>query len=302
VRSVPAKGVHCDYCHKISDLGTGTIGLSHGRDIYQLLRPSEGQLFFGPLDDVDRGEDAYSAFYRDSRYCAGCHEGVVFGVHVYSTYSEWRDSPARQRGEHCQDCHMKPTGKMTNIAPGKGGIERDQWTLGNHRFFAGSREEMLRQCLKVAVSLRLEYDGVHAEVRLRAEGVGHRVPTGFIDRHLLLVIEPVDGMGRPVEALAGPRLPGPAGSELAGRPGVLFAKLLKSPEGTSPAPFWRADTDPKDTRLRPGQAERFQFRFAAATAQVRVRILYRRFWEEVARTKGWPDSDVLVFEQTFPVN
>jgi len=26
------------------------------------------------------------------------------------------DSPARQRGQQCQDCHMKPTGQMTNIA------------------------------------------------------------------------------------------------------------------------------------------------------------------------------------------
>ena len=43
---------------------------------------------------------------------ASGHEGVVFGVHVYSTYSEWLDSPARKQGRHCQDCHMKPTGTM----------------------------------------------------------------------------------------------------------------------------------------------------------------------------------------------
>src|SRR5207249_5009167 len=125
VRGVDAHGVHCDYCHKVSGDGGGRIGYTHGRYKLELKRPSEGQLFFGPLDDVDRGEDAYSGFYRESRYCAACHEGVVFGVHVYSTYSEWLDSPARRQGRHCQDCHMRPTGTMTNIAPGKGGIERD---------------------------------------------------------------------------------------------------------------------------------------------------------------------------------
>src|SRR5207244_3382643 len=154
----------------------------------RLLRPREGQLFFGPLDDVDRGEDAYSPLYRDSRYCASCHEGVVFGVHVYSTYSEWQDSPARRQGLHCQSCHMAPTGRLTNLAPGHGGIDRDPRTLGNHRFFRGSQAQMLRACVRVATSLRRERGEVRAEVCVRAEGVGHRVPTGFIDRHLLLVV------------------------------------------------------------------------------------------------------------------
>src|SRR5262249_50050791 len=125
VNGVAALGVHCDYCHKIAGPEKGELGLTHGRYQLRLLRPKEGQLFFAPLKDVDRGEDAYSPFYRSSRYCAACHEGVVFGVHVYSTYSEWRQSPAAILGQQCQDCHMKPTGQMTNIAPGKGGIERN---------------------------------------------------------------------------------------------------------------------------------------------------------------------------------
>ena len=106
---VAAHGVHCDYCHKISGVGDGTIGLTHGRFNLDLLRPKEGQLFFGPLDDVDRGEDAFSPLYKDSKYCASCHEGIVFGVHVYSTYSEWLASTARRDGKQCQHCHMAPT-------------------------------------------------------------------------------------------------------------------------------------------------------------------------------------------------
>ncbi len=84
-RAVAARGVHCDYCHKVQDVAGGKIGLTHGRFNLKLLRPAEGQLFFGPLDDVDRGEDTFSPLYRDSRYCASCHEGVVFGVPVYTT-------------------------------------------------------------------------------------------------------------------------------------------------------------------------------------------------------------------------
>lgn len=300
VQDVAAAGVHCDFCHKVAGDGEGTLGLTHGRYKLNLLRPSEGQLFFGPLDDVDRGEDAYSAFYKDSRYCAACHEGVVFGVHVYSTYSEWLDSPARRDGLHCQDCHMKPTGRMSNIAPGKGGIERDPWTLGNHRFFSGSREDMLRKCLKVSATITRQGSRARVLVTVHVEGAGHRVPTGFIDRHLILSVEGLGRKGKPVAVLAGPVLPAAAGPELAGQPGRLYAKLLHDDKGNSPVPFWRVAAEAIDTRLRPGRTERTVFDFAPELARLRVRLLYRRFWQEVARTKGWPDRDVVVVERILP--
>jgi hypothetical protein len=301
VRGVAARGVHCDYCHKVRDAGPGQPGLTHGRFGLRLQRPAEGQLFFGPLDDVDRGEDAYAPIYRDSRYCASCHEGIVFGVPVYTTYSEWLESPARRDGRHCQDCHMKPTGRLTNLAPGKGGIERDPSTLGNHRFFDGSQADMLRRCVRVAGEVRpgADADSVRATVSVRVEGVGHRVPTGFIDRHLLLVVEGFGADGKPVEARSGPTLPSLAGEELTGKSGRLFGRVLKDFDGRSPAPFWRADSDPEDTRLVPGQVSESVFTFPPTLQRVRVRILYRRFWQEVARSKGWPDQDLVVFDGAF---
>ncbi len=299
LRGTALKGVHCDYCHKISGLGSGTIGLTHGRFNLRLLRPKpgEGQVFFGPLDDVDRGEESYSPFFRDSKYCASCHEGIVFGVHVYSTYSEWEQSPAARTGQQCQDCHMKPTGQMTNIAPGRGGIERDPKTLANHRFFDGSQADMLRRCVKVSVEVCRQEGQVRAEVRVLAEGVGHRVLTGFIDRHLLLIVEGRGEDGQEVDSEAGPRLPAAAGREGAGRPGRLFAKLLQDAEGHSPTPFWKAATKPVDTRLSPDQADISLYTYPASTHQIQVRVIYRRFWDEVARQKKWPDQDLLVFEQ-----
>ncbi len=185
-KGVVAEGVHCDYCHKIQGVGDGNLGVTHGRFNLTLLRPRDGQLFFGPLDDVDRGEDSFAPLYRESLYCASCHEGTVFGVRVYTTYSEWLASPAGAAGKQCQTCHMAPTGRMTNIAPGHGGVERDPKTLDNHRFFAGSQEEMLRSAVTLSGALRRDGRSVRAEVEVRADGAGHRVPTGFIDRHLVL--------------------------------------------------------------------------------------------------------------------
>ncbi len=111
VDGVPGLGVHCDFCHKVADVTTQRVGYNHGRFAMRLIRPADGRrLFFGPLDDVDRGEDVSAPLYRESRYCASCHEGVLFGTHAYSTYSEWLASDYAERGVHCQQCHMAPTG------------------------------------------------------------------------------------------------------------------------------------------------------------------------------------------------
>lgn len=296
-KGTAAQGVHCDYCHKVQDVIETNVGLTHGRFAQRLLRPASGQLFFGPLDDVDRGEDAYSPLQKDSRLCAACHEGIVFGVHVYSTYSEWLASPARAEGKQCQDCHMAPTGRMTNVAPGAGGIERDPHTLASHDLLPSGKEAMLRRSLNVTVETRPSADGWQVAVQVVARNVGHRVPTGFIDRHLLLVMDAEDETGREVPLRSGPVLPAAAGS-LAGRPGRLFAKLLTDLEGAGPIPFWRPAAEPTDTRLVPEQPVRSEYDLPAAARRVRVRLIYRPFWETVAREKDWPADELTIYDRT----
>ena len=136
---------------KSSEATTAKLGTRFGSDGYGFLRPVGGQqLFFGPLDDAVReGEQfGYLPLYRQSSYCASCHEGVIYGVHVYGTYSEWLASPARRDGKQCQACHMQPTGMLTNIAPGaKEASSRDPSTLASHFLLPGITAEMLRRCL-----------------------------------------------------------------------------------------------------------------------------------------------------------
>ena len=297
-----SQGVHCDFCHKVAEVDNDRIGLTHGRYGLKLLRPPEGQLFFGPLDDVDRHEDSFAQIYKESRYCASCHEGTVFGVPVYSTYSEWLASPAHREGKQCQTCHMAPTGTLSNLAPGKGGIHRDPYTLANHRFFAGSQADMLRQAVKVSAHLAVDGKEVCAEIEVRADGVGHRLPTGFVDRNLVLVVEGFDSKGQRVAPGRGPLLSPLAGPMLSGQAGRLYAKELKDFDGHSPVPFWRADPDAIDTRLVPGQADRIEVAFPPQVEQVTIRLLYRRFWPEVARVKGWPDNEITVLQQVITVS
>ncbi len=297
IGGVAAHGVHCDFCHKVAGPAGGEVGFTHGRYGLRLSRPSEGQRFFGPLDDVDRGEDVHSPFMRDSRFCASCHEGVVFGVHVYTTYSEWQLSPAGRAGQSCQSCHMKPTGQMTNIAPGKGGIKRDATTLGNHDFWDGSRAAMLRRSLDLRVETKRGVD-IEVTIRLTAKGAGHRVPTGFIDRQLILSVEALDSQGRVVEALAGPRLPPSVGHTLDGTIGRLYARQLRDEDGRTPAPFWRSLPKPIDTRLRPEVPDVLSVRLPDTAARIRIRVRHRRFWEEVRLEKGWELDDQVVIDRT----
>jgi hypothetical protein len=261
-----------------------------------LLRPAAGDtLTFGPLDDAVRsGESfAHAPFYKESRYCASCHEGVVFGVHAYGTYSEWLESPAKKRGTQCQECHMPPTGTLTNIAPGKGGIERNPKTLAAHHT-PGGTPALLRRSLSLQARTSA---GGRLDVEVKADAVGHRVPTGFVDRHLILLVEATDADGKRVKLAEGPTLPKSAGNWSAW-PGVLYAKQLIGADDRAPTPFWLPVLRSVDTRLLPEQADRRAFVFHDDVATVRVQLWYRRFWHEVAHARGWHDNDVLVTEKT----
>jgi hypothetical protein len=293
-QGVAKSGVHCDYCHKVADAPLGKLGTRFGRDGLELLRPAKGDtLTFGPLDDaVRRGESfAFAPVYKESRYCASCHEGIVFGVHAYGTYSEWLESPAKAQGKQCQDCHMAPTGKMTNIAPGKGGIERNPKTLSSHHTPGGTLE-MLRQALKMQARTGA---GRKLDVEVTAERVGHRVPTGFVDRQLVLVVEAVDANGKRADFVEGLRLPKSAG-KWSGMGGALYAKQLIGEKERTPTPFWLPVLKAEDTRLMPEQTDLRAFVFAAAAERVTVQLWYRRFWQEVADARAWTDNDMLVHE------
>ncbi|MDA0658252.1 MAG: multiheme c-type cytochrome [Planctomycetota bacterium] len=288
------QGVHCDFCHKIQCLQDGEIGLMHGRYAVQLLQPETGQVFFGPLDDVDRGDEVYSPLQSNSELCAICHEGVLFGVHVYRTYSEWLKSPARDRQQHCQDCHMQPTGLMTNMAPGMGGMDRDPHTLASHELRRGGRDERLRKTLEMTVSSQREQNAWRVDVSLLPRNVGHRLPTGYIDRQIVLDLLAYDEKGAVAPLIGGTKLSDVVGPPLSGRAGHLFARVLTDDENSSPAPFWRHTVMEVDQSLLPEQKWQATYRFPLTADHVQVTLSYRRFWKSVAVDKDWPDDTIVV--------
>ena len=324
-------GVHCDYCHKIQRVELQPPGLSHGRLAVHLLRPAPrrpsgaansethgqdlrlasnarptdarhpldqttatGQLFFGPLDDVDRGEDSYSPIYSTSEYCATCHEGVLFGVPVYTTYSEWQTSQAAAAGKTCQACHMRPDGMMTNVAPGFGGIERAPDQLASHQLLPGGRPSMLKNCIDVQSRLVMTDSGPQVQVTVQTHDVGHQVPTGFVDRHLILLVEAFDANQQPIAPNLGEQLPAAVGPDWADKAGSVFAKQLVAPDGSTPVPFWTAGVRWQDTRLRPDHRATYTYGFPPTAARFRVRLVYRRFWYATMTDMRWASAPMSI--------
>ncbi|MEZ6110072.1 MAG: multiheme c-type cytochrome [Pirellulaceae bacterium] len=270
--SVHSLGVHCDFCHKVANVSTQHVGLSHGRFAMTLLRPARGEkLLLGPLDDVDRGEDVYSPLYGESRYCASCHEGILFGTHAYSTYSEWLGTNYAERGVQCQDCHMANHRQITNMAAGHGGIERDPATLSSHAT-PGADLGFLREHLSLEVAAHRESGGIVVRTTVTARDVGHLTPTGHPSRQLLLVLRANTESGQAVPLIAGERLPAAAGTPdrggQAGQPGKLYAKTLTSLDGDPHIPYWDVTELAADTRLKPDEPDRASFTFAGQQSPV----------------------------------
>jgi hypothetical protein len=313
---ITREGIHCDFCHKIADTALRRepqfLGLTHGRDALRLVRPAgEQQIFFGPLDDVDGGRDTFSPLYRSSYYCASCHEGTLFGTKAYETFSEWAASSYARRGVECQHCHMKPDGTTRNIAPGHGGIDRDPNTLSTHHFPGSMDEFFLRSSVELTLEAHLADRAVRATATVRSVNVGHRLPTGSPERHLLLIVRATDEHGNVLAQQSGPSIPSAGGvglreaGNLAGSPGKLFGKLLRGPGGDSPAPFWQAIDLDSDTRLLPDQPDRTTFTFDLADShgpvRLEARLIYRRFYKAIADEKSWPDADVVLAERTVEI-
>ena len=86
-------------------------------------------------------------------------------------------------------------------------------------------------------------------------GAGHRAPTGE-GANVVLLVNALDGDGKPLKHHRGPRLPEDAGAELAGRDGVLYARLYDSVARGRAA---GARAVISDTRLQAGEHDEIHF-------------------------------------------
>lgn len=265
-------GVHCDTCHKVSD-----IDMSKPPGVGQRLvmgRPSEpgrntfewDPVYYGPLIDVANvamGGSPQPKF-NESVFCAGCHEqaqpalvpGDVLdetrwpeGLPVHSTYEEWKAGPYNQEATPCQFCHMPANVERTNsvdIATVENqsitfGFAREPEDIRRHIFRSPLQGEprLIDTAVYTSVNVERQGDEVVASVSVANIGCGHAIPTGEPMRSLLLLVEATgEGACGTLQPMGGLTVPDTGGAWSVGIEGETTTTLeadLEWPEGASVA-------------------------------------------------------------------
>ena len=331
VSGADAFGVHCDYCHKVADVTLDPATAMPYANMPGVLSsdvrrpfpedPERYELFFGPFDDDNvPEEDTRLPLIEESAFCAPCHFGVFWDTVIYNSYGEWLESSYSDpvEGATCQECHMPAPSVvdgeiMTNVAPGKGGVERDPMTLRAHSQLGASDVEFLQNAVTLAVQTSSDAGTVLVEVAITNDKTGHHVPTDSPLRHLILLVEATDASGEPLDLIEGPRLPSWCGEgdsiegNYAGLPGVAYAKVLEelwteiSPSGA----YWNPTRILSDNRIAAFETATSSYTFSAPVhgdVRVRATLLFRRAFKNLMDQKRWNVPDILMeeFVETIP--
>ncbi len=199
--------------------------------------------------------------------------------------------------------------KLTNVAPGKEGIERDPAALHNHNMTVDA--ELLRNSLTMDASATIQDGKVTVAVTLVNDKTGHHIPTDSPLRHLILLVEAKDVRGRKLKQVGGPKLPAWCGTgkatkgHYAGLPGKAYAKLLKEkwtevfPSGA----YWNHTELVSDNRLAAFATDASIYAFAppagGGKTAITVTLLYRRALINLLEQKKWHAPDIIMARRQF---
>lgn len=317
---VDKEGVFCEFCHKIGDVTLNpSTGLPNsnmaGVLSMRLYRPAANQqLFFGNFDDVTR-RVSYLPLIEESAFCAPCHYGDFWGVVIYNSFGEWLESPYSdpKSGKTCQNCHMPPVNYDYFVYPEKGGFPRDRRKIFSHKMPGAEDEQLLQNALTMTVSTQYGIGALDVRVELYNDKTGHHIPTDSPLRHMILLVEAADELGRAFSLTKGPTVPDwggigePEKGYYAGLPGKAFAKVLMelwtelSPSGA----YWNPTRIVSDNRIPAFGRDVSMYTFAVpgeARASVSVRLVFRRAFKELMDQKGWDAPDIIMAERTLMVN
>ncbi len=179
-------GVSCTYCHRITRLVTqGNLNLK--------FIPTD--TLFGPwpptVDSLPHLV-AVRKHYSQGEFCGACHDVKnLKGFLLFSTYSEWKESPYAIEGITCQKCHMPQD--LLRSPVDKPYVS--QLPLTAHGFQGGHSVEQLQRSIELVLFPVQVADPLEVRVDLTNKEAGHYLPTGVPNRWLRLQVDLLDEKG-----------------------------------------------------------------------------------------------------------
>lgn len=232
----PSEGVSCDGCHTISAVQVQKTAAAMTFD------PSSGKKY-GPIPGASGHyfhDMAFSQLHQRSEFCAGCHHlttlkvaGSERQIPVVTDFSDWQRSGCKKS---CQDCHMPSRG---SAAVARGSQPRPN--VPSHAFPGAAA---LGKLVKFELAARNKPGEIAVEI---SHSAGHMLPSGFVDRRLLVRAEWL----------------GEGGSKL-GTEDRVYGIMLSDDAG-QPVPFYAATRIKQDRRMAPGKSYIESFRIPPAT-------------------------------------
>jgi nitrate/TMAO reductase-like tetraheme cytochrome c subunit len=156
---ISREGVTCITCHRVKEQ-YGKVNGERRVEPGKIFDPVYGSGEKGVLKEILANKETYSVKTSEggrgnsihngmmtnpqitkSEFCVSCHQVAVnLGIKLEIVWDQYRDSPARQAGVTCQDCHMgkvpgMPEGYATGPSAVIGGKEvNPRRKHANHRF------------------------------------------------------------------------------------------------------------------------------------------------------------------------
>lgn len=289
---------------------------------------------------------SYSELFEKSEFCSSCHQHgeklkkggkwnfrevykdpspdelyengkVIPNQWTYQEWLEWQSSLPEDdpdKGRQCQNCHMNWTKELlpydNYIVDGmvrtRLGVYRDPSMIHPH-LFEGATEPRLKGAAYLNLDAEIETGELTVYVEVTNVNAGHRLPTGFSMRHMILLITAKDEGGRELKQLDGPKVPEWGGvgpieeGNYAGRPGKGFAKILADDKGNINVPYWKAIKVVSDNRIKPKEYDESVYKFQVPDGvkelTVEAGLVYRKFFKNIADEKRLPLGEVIMQEK-----
>lgn len=194
------------------------------------------------------------------------------------------------KGKRCESCHQHerpaqrpPIARLDGLLSAQGASPPSEKVIAMHDRLHISEEVALKETMGLWVDVDTYRTMLAVTVKVLNYGGGHRVPAGAPGENIVLEVEAVNGAGDKLTFVRGERLPALLPSELAGRPGFLYARLFADDQGQPGASPERAVRVHRDTRLQAGEHDELLFYFMLPEAvseqgeawTVNARLLWR---------------------------